>query len=194
MFQRKFEKFNSGQETAIEAACVIVEQMASRTLMPNKPLAIWFGAADRVALTSKLRKMSAVIADSNRTVTFVNRTGGSLGVAHTSIYEKKLLPPDKKENLDGVVAYAHPVDRRDEPGPKKTVSHVGSGMRIYLNDVFFTLEERLRAATIYHEMTHKVLATNDHAYDDADCQNLATSDPAKAIDNADNFALYAAAC
>ena len=128
MFQRKFEKFNSGQETAIEAACVIVEQMASRTLMPNKPLAIWFGAADRVALTSKLRKMSAVIADSNRTVTFVNRTGGSLGVAHTSIYEKKLLPPDKKENLDGVVAYAHPVDRRDEPGPKKTVSHVGSGM------------------------------------------------------------------
>lgn len=194
MFNRRFEGFSGGQETAIEAACVIVEQMATRTLMPNTPMATWFGAANRVDVVRKLRMMSAVIADSNRTVTFVNRTGGSLGVQHTSIYDKVLLDPDAKEDLDGVIAYAHPVDRRDEAGTKKTVSHVGSGMRIYLNDVFFSLDERMRGATIYHEMTHKVLATNDHAYDAGPCQNLATANPAQAIDNADNFALYAEAC
>ncbi len=67
-------------------------------------------------------------------------------------------------------------------------------MRIYLNDVFFDLDTVMQSATIYHEITHKVLATNDHCYGPAACRFLATQNPGHAIDNADNFALYIADC
>ncbi len=194
MFATKFEGFTDGQVQVIQAACTAMEGMATRSIDAPQNMALWFGAGQNVAVNEKLRKMNRVIADAGRTVTFVNRTGGHLGVRHQSLYNKQLLPVGQEENLVGVIAYAHPVDRRNEAGAKRTETHVGSGMRIYLNDVFFTLSADLRAATVYHELTHKVLATEDHAYDPGPCQALALNSPAMALENADNFGLFVAQC
>lgn len=197
MFARRFEGFSQVQEQAIESACVDMRARTGRSLDDGGPIAAWFGAADRNLVLAKLRMMRNVIEDAGRRVTFVNRTGGKLGVTHSDIYTKHLNPVGQELQLQGsgVIAYAFPVDRRyGEQGPKSTISHVGSGMRIYLNDAFFTLDPILQAATIYHEMTHKVLATNDHCYDPVSCRLLATRNPMQAVDNADNFAHYIANC
>lgn len=197
MFQRRFEGFSQQQQSVIAAACDGMQQRAARSLDQGAPIAAWFGAADRNQVFLKLRMMQNVIQDGSRTVTFVNRTGKKIGVTHTDVYTKHLNPVGQETPLQGsgIVAYAFPVDRRyGDPGPHSTVSHVGSGMRIYLNDVFFTLDPVLQAATIYHEMTHKVLATNDHCYDPVACRMLAARNPAQALDNADNFAHYIANC
>ena len=197
MFKRRFEKFDAGEEAIVEAACQRAHDMAGKALGQNTPMATWFGAADRTLVLGKLRQMHSVINDANRTVTFVNRKGKSLGASYNpdNLYQHHLLPVGKAEPLvtpqGSAIAYAFPVDRRyRDEGPKTTVSHVGSGMRIYLSEVFFQLDPDMQGATVYHEMTHKVLATNDHAYDD-DCKKLP---PEKAVNNADSFALYAMNC
>jgi len=50
--------------------------------------------------------------------------------------------------------------------------------------------------TLVHEMTHfaDVGKTQDHAYGTTACQNLATTSPAKAVNNADNYEYYAESC
>jgi hypothetical protein len=197
MFARRFEGFSQAQEATVEAACLAMQSRAARTLDDGTPITAWFGAADRNQVLQKLRMMRNVIDDNARSVTFVNRTGGKIGVTHTDVYTKHLNPIGQETPLpgSGIVAYAFPVDRRyGEQGTKSTISHVGSGMRIYLNDVFFTLDPVAQAATIYHEMTHKVLATNDHCYEAVACRLLAARSPAQALDNADNFANYLANC
>jgi hypothetical protein len=45
--------------------------------------------------------------------------------------------------------------------------------------------------TLIHEWSHAVSGTDDHAYGETDAGNLATNDPAKAIDNADNHEYFA---
>jgi hypothetical protein len=197
MFARRYEGFSQAQQNEIEAACMDMQRRAVRTLDDGAPIAAWFGAADRNQVLRKLGMMKSVVEDAGRTVTFVYRAGGKLGVTHTDVYTKHLNPIGQETPLQGsgIVAYAFPVDRRyGESGPKSTISHVGSGMRLYLNDVFFTLAPVMKAATIYHEMTHKVLATNDHCYDPVACRMLAARSPNQALDNADNFAHYLANC
>lgn len=50
-----------------------------------------------------------------------------------------------------------------------------------------------RAGTIVHETSHftVVAGTQDHAYGQANCKNLATNDPAKAVQNADSHEYFA---
>ena len=44
---------------------------------------------------------------------------------------------------------------------------------------------------LIHEVSHEAASTDDHAYGQTNCQNLATNDPNKAIENADNYEFYA---
>jgi hypothetical protein len=44
--------------------------------------------------------------------------------------------------------------------------------------------------TMYHELTHKVGSTKDVVYDSAQCQALASSNPADAASNAENYNLF----
>lgn len=48
-----------------------------------------------------------------------------------------------------------------------------------------------KAGVVLHEHTHASADTEDHEYGQADCKVLAQNDPAKAIDNADNFEYHA---
>lgn len=46
-------------------------------------------------------------------------------------------------------------------------------------------------STILHEWSHAVDGTDDHAYGDTDCQNLATNNPGDAVENADSYENFA---
>jgi len=211
----RFEKFNDQQakKVAADFACMIA--MAAKTTATGAPLSDWFGAADRVRLCQNLKKMQIVINDPNRTATFVNRAGGVLKVQYHSLLHSQLLPEKSPGNLledidpktkkktgTGASAYAFPVNRMNEVRSATTLddldvldtsSHVGSGMRLYLTSIYFDSDDAHRAATIYHEITHKVLACEDFAYDEADCKNL-TATPNRAIRNADNYAMFLLHC
>lgn len=69
--------------------------------------------------------------------------------------------------------------------------HVGSGMRIlvvwktHANNTFGYL-----AQTMYHELSHKVASTFDHAYKEQLCKNFCSSAPQTAVTNAENFNLF----
>ena len=67
----------------------------------------------------------------------------------------------------------------------------GSGYRIVLGKWFTADPDQFEAAeTIYHELTHKVCKTVDHAYGVANCRALAVSNPRQAVENADNFGYF----
>lgn len=76
-----------------------------------------------------------------------------------------------------VYAFVYPTDR----------THV-----IYLCSVFWRLPNE-RAETLVHEMSHfnDVASTRDFAYGQTPCKNLARSNPANAIANADNLCYFA---
>jgi len=70
----------------------------------------------------------------------------------------------------------------------------GSGMRVVLGRMFMNdpdLQESTQ--TIYHEITHKVLRTEDHCYGTDLCRQLAQTDYNLATTNADNFGYFAKA-
>jgi hypothetical protein len=193
----RFEGFDLTQQNTLTQDYALMLQMAGRAFDQGSPLATWFGAADRTVLLRRLRAMDTVIKSNQRTITFVNRIGGVLKVKYHSLYQPELMPKDSPgEGLGDAFAYAFPVDRRSEFGTGNTggvLSHVGSGMRIYITDRYFAASAADRASTIYHEITHKVLATEDYSYEEADCLSFAAT-PARAMRNAENYGFFLRAC
>jgi Lysine-specific metallo-endopeptidase len=136
-----------------------------------------------------------------------------LKVQYKSLHSPELLPDGIANPLVetigtgekyGALAYVFPINRMDEDevrgatkakdlDPLATSSHVGSGMRIYLTDLYFDDKDKTRSATLYHELTHKVLACEDICYGDADCRALATS-TRRALRNADSYAMFLLSC
>jgi peptidyl-Lys metalloendopeptidase len=76
----------------------------------------------------------------------------------------------------GVYAYVYPSD---------------SSQTIYMCDVFWQIPNE-RAETIVHEVSHfnRIAGTNDWAYGQNNCRNLARNDPNRAVDNADNMCYF----
>jgi hypothetical protein len=69
----------------------------------------------------------------------------------------------------------------------------GTGYRIIMGKWFLADPDPIEGAaqTIYHELTHKVMKTVDHAYGKIKCRGFAAADQQKALTNADNWAFYA---
>lgn len=67
----------------------------------------------------------------------------------------------------------------------------GSGFRIILGKWFMCDPDPYEASqTIYHELTHKVCKTEDHEYGVQDCLALASTNPRKAVENADSYGYF----
>lgn len=69
--------------------------------------------------------------------------------------------------------------------------------KVYLCPVFWTVATsgfNSKADTIVHEVSHfnVVAGTDDHTYGITNSQNLASTNPSQAIENADNYAYFAA--
>lgn len=191
----RYEGFSPGTQEVLATAYTTMESKIDATLQDGAAMTRWFGTSDRARLYRYLRMMAAVVRDPNRTITFVNRINCVLKVEYKSLYNAQLMPADSDGvDLNGTFAYAFPADRRNEPGPMGAsglMSHVGSGMRIYIANSFFGAPAHERAWTVYHELTHKVLATEDHSYDPGHCQWFAAQkDGGKSMNNAENYGLF----
>jgi hypothetical protein len=195
MIQIKFEGISTSKQALLVQGTTEAHRLAA-SFNPGTHGALmieWFGpgADTDGALVGNLRLMHKVLDDSMRTVTFVERSHGSLQVNYNPdniSAPPVLMPPGSPHaGLAGTFAYAFPTDAR---GQSETKQHVGSGMRIYIGPAFGTRNRHEDAQTVYHEMTHKVLGTNDHMYDADPCRDLALNFPAKARKNADNYAYF----
>jgi hypothetical protein len=195
MIQIKFDGISTAKQRQLTQARDDAARLAAMfNAGTHRALLIeWFGAGADTdgGLLANLRLMQTILDDSMRTVTFVERTHGSLQVNYNPdniAQPPVLMPPGSPAaGLAGTAAYAFPTDAR---GQSETKFHVGSGMRIYIGPTFGTRNQTEDAQTVYHEMTHKVLGTNDHAYDPNPCRALALADPASARKNADNYAYF----
>jgi peptidyl-Lys metalloendopeptidase len=79
-----------------------------------------------------------------------------------------------------VIAYVYPTDTQ---------------LNIYVCSIFFNQATAARGETLVHEVSHfrSIWGTGDVTYGRANCQNLARSEPARAITNADNVCFFAGA-
>jgi len=93
--------------------------------------------------------------------------------------------PYSKEIMAQAGAWVHTL-----PGTGATRKpgeyHVGSGFHIILGKAFNPHDRVFsNMGMIYHELTHKILGTNDHCYGKQECKALKGT--VRAIKNADNF-------
>jgi len=85
------------------------------------------------------------------------------------------------DNRQGVYAYVYPSDRTHQ---------------IYLCGAFWPSKEvgdyDTKAGTLIHELSHfsDIVGTDDWVYGTVGARNLASTDPARAVDNADNFEYF----
>jgi hypothetical protein len=195
MFQIKFDEgrgFPNDMRIATKLACVTLEGLS--TIAAGAPpaglMVEWFGSSSDPDLFQNLRMMNNVISDSKRTVTFVDARGIDLKVAYNPQDISASPSPAAPSGTPGqFYGFAFPVNM----GSMHTTRfHVGSGMRIYLGDgYFYTGNQRERVQTIYHELSHKVLGTNDHMYEADPCRDLAKNRPDLAKRNADSYGFFA---
>lgn len=146
----------------------------------------WFGTADRGAVSAMSAKVYLMeMAMRTREITFVHRKTITL---HYVNGNDPLGPTQDQDIGPGVYGYVWSAG-----------NHTGNGMRIVCNSQFLgdPCPYEGAAATIYHEVTHKVLGTSDKSsggvttYGIRDCTALAKSDPASARNVADCWSYYA---
>lgn len=145
----------------------------------------WFGNSPFRDVVEGARKMDAFINGGGK-VTFVDR--------RHKVERHIMDPHDPAQDL------LMPMTRCDYAYVKNLpdfgtsgVAHVGSGLRLYLGERFFNPSKTVvdRTATIYHELSHKILALADLEYSPDPCRQLARSQPSRALKNPDNWTLFA---
>lgn len=129
-----------------------------------------------------------MIQDRERKVTFVDGSASHVQIKvnpnNLEEYPKSRTPMTTEE-MAGAGAWVHTL-----PGgaSRHGAYHAGSGIRIVLGPAWSQVATlRSRAATIYHELTHKILGTNDHRYGEFACKCLPKE---MARRNADNYCLF----
>jgi hypothetical protein len=99
------------------------------------------------------------------------------------------------EAMAGTAAWVYPTNTREgsrQPVSDKTpLFHTGSGMRLYLGNATVSqapinFDELVQ--TIYHELSHKVIGTNDHIYGFDQSKGLIAD--GRALKNADNYGYF----
>ena len=207
MFGIKLEGFgpNSPFRDAISDACAEVERRSALAQQITRPktrqaMVEWFGDADNATVWANVARMDKVIRDSSRTVTFVNAVGKVIRVQYNpdNIAQPPWLPQTAPtlRGMRGVNAWVYPTDTRAWPGganigDSTPLFHTGSGMRLYLG--YATVMQAPidfddLVHTIYHELTHKVIGTNDHEYGADESRGLIAD--GRALRNADNYAFF----
>lgn len=146
----------------------------------------WFGAASKAVIGEMADKASLMdMAMRTRPITFVHRPSITIHYVNGA---DPLGPTTDQDIGPGVYGYVW-----------SSGNHTGNGMRIVCNAMFLGDACPLEgaAATVYHEITHKVLGTKDQSsagvttYGIRACTALAKSDPASARNVADCWSYYA---
>lgn len=140
----------------------------------------WFGSPDTPGVvqkvTSDLQKMNQAFNSSQ--VTLVLREDITV-----HLVDQNDPFGEMEEGFSGADVYGYVWHHQ---GTK-------TGYRVILGQWFLGDPDPIEGAaqTVYHELTHKVLGTRDHAYGKIKCRGFALKEQPKATSNADNFGFYA---
>ena len=185
--------FTEAGRIKITAACNELSRYSRLVIMPSKLrsriIDDFFGAIYEMQVHMHLTLLSNAISDGSKTVTFVDGSSRQVRVKvnpnNLDAPQKIMDTPYSKAIMAQAGAWVHTL-----PGTgsarKPGEYHVGSGFRIILGKAFNPYDPVLEnMGVIYHELTHKILGTNDHCYGEQNCRALKGT--ARAIKNADNF-------
>jgi len=207
MFKFKLEGFGAGSAfvPAIATACQEVARLSGLAVEFTRPrtraaMEEWFGTADNGDVWANIWRLHKVITDGGRTVTFVNAVGKILRMDYNPNNIAATPTPSPPEVMThaamaGTAAWVYPTNTRD--GTRQTITdgtplfHTGSGMRLYLGNATVS-QARINLGeliqTIYHELSHKVIGTNDHIYGYNESKGLIAD--GRALKNADNYGYF----
>jgi len=179
----------------ITEACTTLARLSQMVInsgpLRNRLLRENFGTDSNATLSQNLILLNNVINSPNRTVTFVDGSNRRVRVKvdpqNLDNPQSLMDTPYSQAVMDNAGAWVHTLPGTGAPC-KPGEYHVGSGMRVILGKAFPAFTNKYeRAGCIYHELTHKVLGTNDHEYDETKCKNMALTNIAKAMKNANNY-------
>jgi hypothetical protein len=170
----KYDGFAPAEVTAMEQAFRMLQTAsgkATSALLRADLTAYrkWFEATG----STQLMKVSTIVNEIDQ------------AIAGRPITFAKLDRPGVNVNTDNLCAYVFLIRSG------QYAAHFGSGMRImvvwktHVGNTYSYL-----AQTMYHELSHKVGSTQDHNYDERACQGFASSAPATAATNAENYNLF----
>lgn len=190
--------FSAQERDLITKACELLGRASARVILPLRDpvrdllMTAYFGAQsdqERSLMLLNLKALDGVIQDQGRKVTFADGSDRHMQIKmnpnNIDQYPTWRSAPMTTQEMEGAGAWVHTL-----PGgaPSHGAHHVGSGMRIILGQAWSQIGTlRGQAATIYHELTHKILGTNDHQYGEIPCKRL-PKDMARR--NADNYGLF----
>jgi hypothetical protein len=190
-----------GFKVALSCSQIAMEEVRNNFGKSRKLLESFFARPqDLQRVKTGLQKMHDFLSDSNRVITFVDARGQSEKLLRFCEREVPGVPGattmQYRSTTDAPMTsgdYAYVKTLRDTDASASTESHVGSGMRIYIGERGFHPSKVIRdtAATVYHEICHKVLGTVDHDYKVPGCIALANTE--RAVECADSWALMVTA-
>jgi hypothetical protein len=200
VFTIKFDSpFNDQEKFQIQVGCNQTSQMSTMAVRgvssavhdakEHQRITEWFGNSIPLQVAERVRKMDAFIQSGGKTVTFVDRRQK---VERMINYQGPGVPATYGNTIPMTACdYAYVKNLSDYRTTGE--AHTGSGLRLYLGERFFHPSKTTvdRAATIYHELVHKILALGDIAYSPGPCRDLARRSARDAFNNPDNWCYYA---
>ena len=194
--KKKELHFTEPNRQKITSACRELSKYSRLVITPSKLrsriIDEYFGAVYNKQIHNHLILLNNVINNGSKTVTFVDgsprRVRVKVNPHNLDAPQTIMKKPYSKEVMDGAGAWVHTL-----PGTgaarKPGEYHVGSGYRIILGKAFNPADPVMyNMGVLYHELTHKVLGTNDHCYGKQNSKKLKGT--ARAIKNADNFNFF----
>jgi len=194
--KKKELHFTEPQRRKITNACRELSKYSKLVIISSKLrsriIGKYFGAGYANQIDNQLKLLNNVINNGSKTVTFVDGSPRRVRVKvnpHNLDAPQKIMDkPYSEAKMDSAGAWVHTL-----PGTgaarKPGEYHVGSGYRIIFGKAFNPNDPVFNnMGVVYHELTHKVLGTNDHCYGEQNCENLKGT--VRAIKNADNFNFF----
>jgi len=157
------EKMSKDETDNVTKYANLVAEL-SKVARETKPVALlkpWFGSLDNKAL-ERVVLIDKYLNEKCTQITFVKKEGGA------TVDDAKVMLND----------YGQVIPQVEEHKDPKDLSHVQSGLRIFILPYFWAVPKEKahyeRVNTVYHEISHKVLGTTDSCYGAEACKALAT--------------------
>ncbi len=198
MFQVNFEGFGALEKGDFKLACETLGLMSASAVRGSMDgYERWLGTEiDAEDVRLSLQRVDEVIQDAARVITFVDMRNSVLRPlvtgAGTPWQFGDAVPFDDVAGAMARTVKFTGKERIQAMTDNLPIAHVGSGMRLYVGRDLVALDRRNKARVIYHELTHKVLGTEDFRYGEADCVEYAKVDSDGACQNADSWSFFAA--
>jgi hypothetical protein len=194
--RRRKLHFTEQNRQKITSSCRELSKYSKLVITPSKLrsriIDEYFGAVYQNQVHNHLKLLNNVINNSTKTVTFVDGSPRRVRVKvdphNLDAPQTIMKKPYSKKVMERAGAWVHTLPGKGT-ARKPGEYHIGSGYRIILGKAFDHSDPVFyNMGVIYHELTHKILGTNDHCYGERNSKSLKGT--ARAIKNADNYNFF----